>query len=379
MKFVLAPDSFKESLSARRAAEAMERGIRAALPGAEIVLLPVADGGEGTAETMVWASGGTLHEATVTGPMGRPVVARYGMLGDGETAVVEMAEASGLHLVPLNERNPLLTTTFGTGELIKAALDRGARLLIVAIGGSATSDAGAGALQALGARLLDEKGRPLGLGGGALAALGRIDLRDLDPRLAGAAMRVASDVTNTLHGPQGASAVFGPQKGATPEMVSVLDANLRRFSDVLRRDTGIDVGTLPGGGAAGGLGAGLVACGGTLVPGIDLVLDALGFDRAIQGADAVFTGEGRIDSQTPRGKVIAGIVRRAGQQRVPVIAFAGSVSPGYESLFSRGLVAVQTLLPGPSSLEEALSGAEDNLCRAAEGVARMIEVFRRPR
>jgi len=379
MKFVLAPDSFKESLSARRAAEAMERGIRAALPGAEIVLLPVADGGEGTAETMVWASGGTLHPVAVTGPLGEPVVARYGVLGDGVTAVVEMAEASGLHLVPPGSRDPLVTTTYGTGELIRAALDSGVTRLIVAIGGSATNDAGAGALQALGARLMDPGGRAIGRGGGGLAGLSSIDMSALDARLATVEMRVACDVTTALHGPEGSSAVFGPQKGATPEMVRRLDENLRHFAEVLRRDTGRDVGTLVGGGAAGGLGAGLAACGGTLVPGIDLVLDALGFDRAIEGADVVFTGEGRIDSQTPRGKVIAGVVRRAGQRRVPVVAFAGSLSPGYESLFSRGLVAVQTLLPGPASLEEALSGAEDNLCRAAEGVARMIEVFRRPR
>jgi glycerate kinase len=372
MKFVLAPDSFKESLSARRAAEAMERGIRAALLEAEVVRLPVADGGEGTAETLVWASGGTLHEATVGGPLGTPVVARYGILGDGETAVVEMAEASGLHLVPVDRRNPLVTTTFGTGELIKAALDRGARRLIVAIGGSATNDGGAGALQALGARLLDGNGQPIGPGGGALARIARIDLGALDPRLRDVSMRVASDVTNRLHGPEGASAVFGPQKGATPEMVAVLDANLRRFADILRRDTGKDVGMLPGGGAAGGLGAGLAACGGAIVPGIDLVLDALGFDAALRGAAVVFTGEGRIDAQTPRGKVVAGVTRRAGRQGVPVIAFAGSVSPGYEALYARGLVAVHGIVPGPATLDEALAGAEANLARAVEAVTRLL-------
>ncbi len=357
----------------------MERGIRLALPEAEIVLLPVADGGEGTTETLVWASGGTLHEVTVTGPLGKPVVARYGVLGDGVTAVVEMAEASGLHLVAPESRDPLLTTTHGTGELIRAALDRGAARLIVGIGGSATNDAGAGALQALGAQLQDESGRPIGRGGGALASLSRIDLRTLDARLATVEMRVACDVTTLLHGAQGASFVFGPQKGATPEIVLRLDENLRHFARVLRRDTGIEVGTLVGGGAAGGLGAGLAACGATLVPGIGLVLDALNFDQAIQGATAVFTGEGRIDAQTPSGKVIAGVVERAGRQRVPVVAFAGSVSSGYESLYARGLVAVQTLVPGPASLGEALSAADDNLCRAAEAVARLVGAFRQPR
>jgi glycerate kinase len=372
MKFVLAPDSFKESLTARQAAEAMERGIRGALLEAEIVLLPVADGGEGSAETLVWASGGRLQEATVTGPLGTPVAARYGMLGDGETAVVEMAEASGLHRVPVDQRNPLVTTTFGTGELIKAALDRGARRLIVAIGGSATNDAGAGALQALGAQLLDEEDRPIGPGGASLATLARVDLRALDPRLREVEMRVASDVTNTLYGSQGASAVFGPQKGATPDMVRALDANLRRFAEVLRRDTGIDVAGLPGGGAAGGLGAGLAACGGTIVPGIDLVLDALRFDDALRGAAVVFTGEGRIDDQTPRGKVIAGVTRRAARQGVPVIAFAGSVSPGYEALYARGLVAVQAIVPGPATREQALSGAAENLARTVEAVTRVL-------
>ena len=376
MKLVLAPDSFKESLSARQAAEAMARGIRAALPDAEVVMLPVADGGEGTAETLVWATGGALHEATVTGPLGSAVVARYGWLGDGATAVVEMAEASGLHLVPKSRRDPLVTTTRGVGELIRAALDRGAKRLIVAIGGSATNDAGAGALQALGAGLFDESGRPVGPGGGSLGALARIDLTSLDRRLSGVDIRVASDVTNTLVGAEGASAVFGPQKGATPEMVRVLDASLLRFAAILRRDASIDVESLPGGGAGGGLAAALVACGGRIVPGIDVVLDALDFERRIRGATAVFTGEGRIDAQTARGKVVAGIVDRASRQGVPVVAFAGSVSPGFEPLYARGLTAVQTITPGPATLDEALAGADANLARAAEGAARLIEGFR---
>jgi glycerate kinase len=294
------------------------------------------------------------------------------MLGDGTTAVVEMAEASGLHLVPVEKRDPRTTSTRGTGELILHALERGARSLIVAIGGSATNDAGAGALQALGAGLFDEAGAPLGPGGGGLARLHRIDLATLDPRLAAADLRVACDVTNPLCGPDGASAVFGPQKGAIPAMVAELDASLSRFADVLRRDTGLDVRDAPGSGAAGGLGAALLACGGRLVPGIELVLDAVAFDEKVEGALAVLTGEGRIDGQTPRGKVIAGLVTRAKRAGVPVIAFAGCVEPGFEALYDRGLLSVHPILPRPASLAEALASGEANLEAAVFGVARLI-------
>jgi glycerate kinase len=372
MKLVLAPDSFKESLSARVAALAMERAVRRAIPGAETVLLPIADGGEGTMATLVFATGGRMHRAEVAGPLGSRVAARYGTLGDGATAVVEMAEASGLQLVPAENRDPRATTTRGTGELIRQALERGTRSLIVAIGGSATNDAGAGALQALGAGLFDEAGAPLGPGGGSLARLARIDLDTLDPRLAGADIRVACDVANPLYGPDGASAVFGPQKGATPAMVAELDANLLRFAEVLRRDTGLDVRKTPGAGAAGGLGAGLLACGGRLVPGIELVLDAVAFDEKVLGAAAVLTGEGRIDAQTPGGKVIAGVVTRAKRAGVPVIAFAGSVEPGFEALYERGLLSVHSILPRPVSLAEALASGEANLEAAVFGVARLL-------
>jgi glycerate kinase len=375
MKLILAPDSFKESMSARTAAGALERGVRSALPHVRTVLLPIADGGEGTLDALVAATSGRILRASVTGPLGEPVQARYGFLGDGETAVVEMAEASGLHLVPKGRRDPRVTTTRGTGELVRNALDAGARALIVAIGGSATNDAGAGALQALGAKLLDEAGGPIGPGGGSLASLSRIAFDGLDPRLASTRIRVACDVTNTLCGPSGASAVFGPQKGATPKMVADLDAGLRRFAEILRRDTGKDVLEVPGGGAAGGLGAALVACGGSLVPGIDLVLDAVGFDTHLEGTDLVLTGEGRVDGQTPGGKVIAGLVARAARAGVPVVAFAGSLVPGYEPLLERGLTAVFPILSGPSSLEEALAGGEANLERAARAVARLLGRF----
>lgn len=372
MKIVLAPDSFKESLSARAAALAMERAVRRAIPDAVTVLLPIADGGEGTLETLVFATGGTMHRVEVAGPLGSRVAARYGTLGGGGAAVVEMAEASGLHLVPAENRDPRATTTRGTGELIRHALDRGARSLIVAIGGSATNDAGAGALQALGAGLFDEAGAPLGPGGGSLARLARIDLSTLDPRLAAAELRVACDVTSPLCGPDGASAVFGPQKGATPAMVAELDANLSRFAEVLRRDTGLDVREAPGSGAAGGLGAALLACGGRLLPGIELVLDAVDFDEKVRGAIAVLTGEGRIDAQTPGGKVIAGLVTRAKRAGVPVIAFAGWVEPGFEALYDRGLLSVHSIQPRPVSLPEALASGEASLEAAVFGVARLL-------
>jgi glycerate kinase len=372
MKIVLAPDSFKECMSARDAVLAMDRGVHRALPGVETVLLPIADGGEGTLRTMVFAGHGTLYDCEATDPLGGRIVAHYGILGDAATAVVEMAEASALTLVPLARRDPTITTTYGTGELIREALAHGVRQLIVAIGGSATNDAGAGALIALGARLLDASGEPIGFGGGALEGLAHIDLSGLDPRLASARLRVACDVTNPLYGPRGASATFGPQKGATPAMVETLDASLRRFADVLLRDTGIDVHDVPGGGAAGGLGAALIACGGRLEPGIDLVLDAVGFDDKVRGSTALFTGEGRIDAQTASGKAISGLVERASRAGVPVVVFAGSILPGYESLYDKGLTSVHAILPRPCSLKEALAEGPANLEHAVEGVARAL-------
>jgi glycerate kinase len=355
VKILLAPDSFKESLTARAAALAMERGVKRANPDAETVVLPIADGGEGTMETLVFATGGQLHWTSVTGPLGSQVPARYGTLGDGITGVVEAAQASGLHLVPPEERNPLVTTTRGTGELIRHALD-----------------AGAGALQALGMRLVDQTGASIGPGGSSLSRLAGIDAATLDPRLRAADLRVACDVTNPLCGPNGASAIFGPQKGATPEMVAVLDANLRRFAEVLRRDVGVDVLEAPGSGAAGGLGAALLACGGRLVPGIQLVLDAVDFDAKVQGATAVLTGEGRIDAQTASGKVVAGLAERASRAGVPVIAFAGSVEPGFEALYERGLLSAHAILSRPASMAEAIAGAEANLEAAVFAVVRLL-------
>ena len=368
-RIVVAPDSFKGSASAREVAEAIADGLRRALPSVEIETVPMADGGEGTVEALVEATGGRYVEVQATGPLGEPVRARFGLLGDGETAVIEMAAASGLPLVPPHRRDPMVTTTYGTGELIRAALDRGARRIVIGIGGSATVDGGVGMAQALGARFLDAGGRDIGPGGGTLAHLDRIDLSGLDPRLRATEVLVACDVTNPLYGPDGAAPVFGPQKGATPEMVAVLDANLRHLADVIRRDLGLDVSTLPGGGAAGGLGAGLVAfCSARLRPGVELVIETVGLERRLQGADLAVTGEGALDRQTPYGKTPAGVGRLARRLGIPAVAIVGSIGEGVdrEILDACGLSGVLSIVPRPMALEAAVRQAVPLLRQAAE-------------
>ena len=376
-RIVVAPDSFKGSASAREVAEAVAEGLRRGLPGVQVETVPMADGGEGTVEAVVAATGGRYVEVQATGPLGEPVRARFGLLGDGATAVIEMAAASGLPLVPPERRNPMVATTYGTGQLIRAALDRGARRLIIGIGGSATVDGGVGMAQALGARFLDARGRELGPGGGALDRLERIDLSGMDPRLRTAEILVACDVTNPLYGPEGAAAVFGPQKGATPEMVAQLDANLRRLAEVIRRDLGVDVSTLPGGGAAGGLGAGLVAfCGAHLRPGVELVMEAVGLERRLQGADLVVTGEGALDRQTPFGKTPAGVGRLARRLGIPAVAIVGSIGEGVdrETLEACGLAGIVSIVPRPMPLEQAMRQAVPLLLEAAERLAWLLQV-----
>ncbi|MBO7742647.1 glycerate kinase [Paenibacillus sp. MWE-103] len=382
MKIVVAPDSFKESMTARGAAAVMRAAIEAAAKEtgteADVVELPIGDGGEGTLEVLTAAMAGRLVEIDATGPLGEPVKATYGLSGDGATAIVEMAQASGLQLVPPEARDPLTTTTYGTGELIRHALGHASvRRLIVTIGGSATNDCGAGMLQALGAAVLDEAGRPIGRGGGALAQAARVDLAGLDRRLREVSVSVACDVTNPLVGPRGASRVFGPQKGATPETADALDAALAHFADVLEAASGERLHDVPGAGAAGGIGAALLLCGGKLMPGIELALDAIGFDAALAGADYVFTGEGRIDGQTPDGKAIAGIARRARAAGVPVVAFAGSLQPGYEPLYGEGLLAAFGITPRPVALADALREGETNLYRAVTNAVRLLAGARR--
>ncbi|MFC7442916.1 glycerate kinase [Laceyella putida] len=373
MKFLLAPDSFKECMTAKEAALTMQQAVLRVFPDAGTVLLPVADGGEGTLDVLVETTHGRVYETEVTGPLGGSVVAKYGILGDGKTGVVEMAQASGLHLVPPDERNPLCTTTYGTGELMQAALAHQPETLIVTIGGSATNDGGIGMLQALGAKVLDARQKDIPFGGGSLGKIAQIDLSHIDPRLAQTNIKIACDVTNPLVGPRGASYVFGPQKGATPDMLQQLDDNLTHMANVAFQATGLSLHDVPGAGAAGGLGAALLLCGGSLVPGIDLVLDLLSFDEQVRDADYVLTGEGKIDDQTPDGKVIAGIVKRANQSGVPVIAFAGTVLPGYESLYAQGLLSANSIIPKPCALEEALAAGKEFLFQAVENIVRLLK------
>lgn len=367
MKILISPDSFKGSLTATQAADAIAAGVRRALPGAELVLIPLADGGEGTVEALVRATGGRIVHASATDPLGNKIESFFGILGDGETAVVEMATASGLPLVPDDRRNPMLTTTYGTGELIRAALDAGCRKLILGIGGSATNDGGVGAVQALGGSFKDADGSEVGFGGGGLCRIRSIDLSSLDPRIAKTDIVVACDVDNPLTGPRGASAVFGPQKGATCEMVQELDSGLRNLAEVIRRDLGRDVEHVPGAGAAGGLGAASVAfLGARLKSGIAIVLQATHFADQLEGASLVITGEGKIDAQTLRGKTINGVLRAARSAGVPVLALGGSVETEGYDLLNHGAIAVLPIVTEPMPLQEAFTRAGELLANAAE-------------
>lgn len=370
MKIVIAPDSFKESLSALNVARAIEAGFREIYPQAEYVKVPMADGGEGTVESMVEASHGSYRYTDVMGPLGQTVNARWGLMGDGKTAIIEMAAASGLHHVPLAQRNPLLTTSYGTGELIVTALASGVENIILGIGGSATNDGGAGMMQALGAQLLDEKGQALAHGGGAPDSVARIDLSGLHPGLAHVTLTVACDVNNPLCGPTGASAVFGPQKGATPEMVARLDAVLDNWGQVMAQTGGRDVRNIPGAGAAGGMGAALVGLlNATLRPGVEIVVQALKLDYHVKDATLVITGEGRLDSQSICGKTPIGVATVAKRHNKPVIALAGGLKDDHQVVYEHGLDAAFAILPGIVTLAQALDAADENLKLTARNVA----------
>ncbi|KEO82860.1 glycerate kinase [Tumebacillus flagellatus] len=376
MKFVLAPDSFKESLTAKEACLAMERGISRVFPEAQCVLVPMADGGEGTAEALVDHSGGRMLQAAVTGPLGKKVTAQLGISGDGETAFLEMASASGLELTAKEESNPLLTTSYGTGELIKLALEQGVRRILIGIGGSATNDGGAGMLQALGVSFRDREGCELPVGGGALRRLHSIDVSRMDARLKNVAVEVACDVTNPLIGPNGASRVFGPQKGATPQMVEELELCLTRYAEVIREQLGIAMADVPGAGAAGGTGAGLLAFfQAQLKKGFELVSGFTGLEEKMAGAEYVFTGEGSLDGQTLFGKTPYGVAQMAAKQGIPVIAFAGRVGEGVEALYEHGFTAIVGILRGVEPLETALANGGANLEFAVENVCRMIQFY----
>lgn len=375
MKIVIAPDSYKESLSALEVATAIEQGFREIFPDAHYVKLPVADGGEGTVEAMVAATQGGIIKVRVTGPLGENVEGFYGLSGDEQSAFIEMAAASGLEMVAPSSRNPLKTTSWGTGELIRHALDAGVKHIIIGIGGSATNDGGAGMVQALGAKLLDAEDNPIGMGGGELEKLARIDISELDTRLASCRIEVACDVTNPLTGKEGASAVFGPQKGATPEMIARLDDSLAHYAKIIARDLDIDVLNLEGGGAAGGMGAALYAfCGAELRQGIEIVTDALHLDNHVADADLVITGEGRIDSQTIHGKVPVGVAKVAKRYNKQVIGIAGSLTADVGVVHEHGIDAVFSVIYTVCTLEEALKNAEENVRMAARNIAAVLKI-----
>jgi len=355
MKIVVAPDSFKGSLTAVEVSDAIEQGIREIFPEAEIVKIPMADGGDGTVQCLVNATGGKILREKVMGPLGDEVLASYGILGDEKTAVIEMAEASGLTLVPENKRNPLITTTYGTGQLIKAALDQGCRKMIIGIGGSATNDGGAGMVQALGVELLDKDGEEIGFGGGELKKVFRINTKYLDNRLSETKVLIASDVSNPLCGPKGASKIYGPQKGATPEMVKKLDESLVYFAEIIKRDLNKDVKDIPGAGAAGGLGVSLMAfLDAELRPGIEIIIEIVKLEQAIKDADLVITGEGKIDSQTIYGKAPIGVAKIAKKYNIPVIAVAAIISDDADIVYQYGISSLISVTGQPMRLDESV-------------------------
>jgi glycerate kinase len=373
VKIVIAPQTFKGSIDALQVARAINNGVKRVVPSAITVIKPMADGGEGTAQTLVHATGGRIIATEVTDPLDGRVIAQWGLLGDKVTAVIEMAAASGLSLVPPRKRNPLYTTTYGTGELILAALENGCRKLIIGIGDSATNDGGAGMAQALGVRLLDSRMTSLPFGGAALAKLKHIDITYLDTRLAKCDFVVACDVTNPLCGARGASAVYGPQKGATAEMVEKLDAALAHYADVIQQDLGVKVKDMPGAGAAGGLGAGLTAfLNAKVLPGIDVVIQATGLTEDLKDADLVFTGEGKIDNQTAFGKVAVGVAKRAKTFGLPVIAIAGEIADGHHVVYQEGIDAIVSISPGPISRNQSIVEAERLIADAAERAIRLF-------
>jgi glycerate kinase len=374
MKIVIAPDSYKESLSAMEVANAIEAGFREIYPNAEYVKMPVADGGEGTVDAMVAATGGRKISVSVTGPTGKPVMAEWGLI-DPQTAVIEMAAASGLERISAVERNPLITTTYGTGEMIRAALDLGVKQFIIGIGGSATNDGGAGMLQALGYRLLDQHGRDIPRGGAGLSDLATIDISSADPRLQDCQFKVACDVTNPLTGPMGAAQVFGPQKGADAAMVALLDENLKHYARIVTQELGTDVEFVPDAGAAGGTGAALLAfMKAELHSGIDIVLAALGLELIIADADLVITGEGRLDSQTINGKVPVGVARLAKRHGKPVIAIAGSLSPDVAIVYKHGIDSAFSAVNRVCTLHEAFDFAASNIKLTARNIAALLQI-----
>ncbi len=377
MKIIVAPGAFKHSLTARAAAEAIASGLTQSGLGADLVMLPIADGGNGTLDAFL-ADGGERVSVPVVDPLDRPIIVPIGLLPDGQTAVVEMALASGLELLLPEELNPMIATTYGTGLLLKAALDAGAKRIIVGMGGSATVDGGAGALQALGVRLLDVDGQLIPFGGGGLSAITTIDTTGLDPRWHDIELIIASDVTNVAIGAEGAAAIFGPQKGATPEQVTLLDAGIQHFCEVIHTELDIDIAQREGSGAAGALAAGLLAfLGGRIQSGVDLLLDTNGFDAHLVDADLIITGEGQMDSQTISGKGPIGIARRALEHGVPTIALVGSLNTSDQLLHEAGMQAVLPIMTRPMPLADALRDASALLEAAALRLGYVLQVARK--
>ena len=375
MKIVVAPDSFKGSVSALEAANAIEQGVRRVFPEAIIEKVPMADGGEGTVQSLVDATGGHIQTLRVLAPLENEVDAKFGILADGETAVIEMASASGLTLVAPDERNPLRTTTYGTGQLIHAALEAGCRRLIIGIGGSATNDGGIGMAEALGVRLLDANGKQIPRGGGSLRQLQSIDIIGLHPAVSETETVVACDVNNPLTGPDGASHVYGPQKGATPEMIETLDACLEHFDEILIQTLGKSFNDIPGAGAAGGLGAGLMAfLNAELKLGVDIMIDAVKLRERVKGASLVFTGEGQLDFQTAFGKTPVGVAKVAKEYNIPVIAIAGGIAEGAEAVYDAGIDAMLGIVQEPMSLEVAVEDATRLIADTAEQAARLVVI-----
>jgi len=373
-KYVVAPDSFKESMTAKEVCDAMERGIKQANPAVEVVKVPMADGGEGTVDSLVDATNGQRVTVEVTGPLGNKISAYYGILGNGTTAVIEMAKASGLEIVEKKKRNPMITTTFGTGELIRGALDHDVKEIIIGLGGSSTNDGGSGMAQALGAKLLDQNNHQISFGGGNLDKLDRIDISNLDSRLQDVKIILASDITNPLIGKDGASRVFGPQKGATPEMVEKLENNLQHYAKIIKRNLNKDVASVSGAGAAGGLGAGLMAfttC--EMRRGVDLAIEVTKLEEKIRDADYVFTGEGGTDFKTKFGKTPYGVAKLGKKYHKPVISLAGYLGEGIDSLYGEGFTAIFGIIPGACDLSTALKNGPSNVARTTENIVRLLK------
>jgi glycerate kinase len=377
MKVVISPDSFKGSLSARHLCSVIKKGVYHVFPEANVMEVPLADGGEGTMENMVYATKGQIYETDVSGPLGQKIRASYGVLGDNRTAVIEVAQASGLTLIPDDQKNPLIASSYGTGELIRQALDAGYRRFIIGLGGSATNDGGAGMLKALGMRFYDKMGKPLPEGGGHLSELAYIDDSQFNSCLKEADFLIASDVTNPLCGSNGASVVFGPQKGATAEMVQQLDQSLTHYADIVEKMIGMRIRHLPGTGAAGGIGAAFLGFfNATLNPGISLVMETIRFEELIKDADLVITGEGKLDSQTLHGKVIAGVSQVTSKYNIPVVALCGQKNISESQIKKLGITAGFSIVPGPVTLEEAMANTPSWIMDQVVQILKVIRVFK---